>query len=318
MLWKKVCPFFDSVDLRGMVVIRCLGEEYSRHFLPPPARLWNTWYSRESFIHVVSADIANRPASCRSAELADPVLIEKFTHLQSLSFLNRYAACYQPVEAEHSRFVSIRQTTATTSIPLFSLGTFCEALWKSDLQRLSTLAELTLVLITDVPDPISGVFRHFPLLRSLTVLVGDDYDGDIFAVLHAHPNALPRLTAFRLSHPYMDTETEVEAVATFLQKRTLLERLELGHYWSSCAFGDLEPVLDILPELPRLRVLGFELGDSGDMDPALTPDHLLRLGRFIPPGLTVLSLWVAATTQPELTEDDWIHFVRIFLVLSFQ
>lgn len=193
-----------------------------------------------------------------------------------------------------------------TPSSLRSLGVFGEALRKRNVQRFSALVELTLVLFTDL-GALGTIFTHSSRLRSLTLYVRGHCSGNLAIVLRTHPNALPLLTAFRLSHPKL-TRDDAEATAAFLQKKTLLERLDLGHPLHPPYFDDIQPVLEILPELPQLRVLGYWLVGSRD-SPGLTPDALLRLSKYIPRGLTALSLWVATQGLSTITEVDWIQLV---------
>ncbi len=230
-----------------------------------------------------------------------------FSRLKSFSFLNRYADRYQVLEEDDPQLDSMKQTITTTSPSLRSLGIFGDVLWKCNIQRLSTLVELTIVLLTQANN-IGSVFIHCSHLRSLTLLAGDKHYAELDTIFHTHFAALPLLTAFRISCPSM-TEGDAAAVATFLRRKPLLERLEIGHHWEPSSFDDLAPLLNVLSELPHLRVLGFELSGSRDSS-ELTPDHLLRLSECIPPGLTALSLWVVTSTPSTVTETDWIQLVR--------
>ncbi|PIL26577.1 hypothetical protein GSI_12335 [Ganoderma sinense ZZ0214-1] len=199
--------------------------------------------------------------------------------------------------------------TASESSPLHSLGIYSTALRRRNMQCLSTLVDLALALVTG-SDPLGPVFTHCSQLRFLTLLVGEEYTGDVAATLRAHSDALPLLTAFRLSDPYMD-KASAEGVASFLRKKALLERLEMSHHWeSTCSSENIAPVLDILPDLPRLRILGWELSGHSRTDPNLTPDNLLNLSARIPRQLTALSLWVTARSPTTVTEEDWIQFFR--------
>lgn len=145
----------------------------------------------------------------------------------------------------------MKRTIATTPLPLHSLGVFGDILLRCDILPTSTLVELTLALITG-GDPIDKIFIHCSRLQSLTILVGDKYVGDVGVALRTHSNTLPLLTAFQLYYPSMG-QMMAEALIAFLRNKVFLERLDLGHHWSSCCFDDIEPVLDILPAPPRAR-----------------------------------------------------------------
>ncbi|PIL26335.1 hypothetical protein GSI_12091 [Ganoderma sinense ZZ0214-1] len=199
----------------------------------------------------------------------------------------------------------MRQTIATTSLPLRSLGVFGHLLSQSNVQRFSTLVELSLALIPP-RGPIEMVFTHCSRLRSLTLLVGGAPACDLATTLRTHSDALPLLTAFQLFYPRMGPDMS-EAMVSFLRNKLLLERLDLGHHRSLYAFDEIEPVLDILPGLPRLHVFGAELSGSNLIRQNLTPDHLQYLAQRVPARLTALSVCVGAH-QSTLTKEDWEQF----------
>ena len=211
------------------------------------------------------------------------------------------------------------KTVTATSSSLRSLSIFGEALWKSNVQSLSALTDLTLAIVSDV-DLIRVIFTNCARLQSLTILVGFIHNIDLAAVLRTHPSALPRFTAFRLYFPMVE-EGVMEAVAAFLRTKPLrvLERFELGHRLAACLLDEAEPVLEALTELPRLRVLGLELsgGSEKDLRVAIRPSHLQRFAQHIPPQVTALSLWVHARFGPSIvSEEDWTQFVRILFPCS--
>ena len=117
-----------------------------------------------------------------------------FTHLKSLSLLNRYGDRCRRLEREDPGFDSVKQTVMEASSSLRSLGAFGEVLWKCNVQRLSTLVELALVLLADI-DAIGTVFTRYFQLRLLTLCVCELYSGDLASVLHARSNALPLFRA---------------------------------------------------------------------------------------------------------------------------
>ncbi|KAM5539333.1 hypothetical protein V8D89_007024 [Ganoderma adspersum] len=241
------------------------------------------------------------------AELLDHIPVLPFTRLKSLSFLNRYGNCYQCLGRGNSRCFRMGKTVTATLPSLRSLSIFGEALWKCKVQGLSVLTELTLALMDDV-DPISAIITRCSRLQSLTILVGPAHSSDdLAAVLHAHPSALPRLTAFRMYFPAVEPGM-MESVAAFLRTKPLLERFELGHRWEACLLDAAEPMLETLAQLPRLRVLGLELSGGSARDPALRPSHLQHLARRIPPQVTALSLWVDARFPSTTREADWTQF----------
>ena len=229
--------------------------------------------------------------------------------LKSISFLNRYDASYRLLDEHNPCLDSMEQTIMATSTSLRSLGIFSEVFRKCNAHRLSSLAELTLVLLSHI-DHIEAVFVHCLELRSLTLLGGVAHSGDIATILDTHYDTLPLLTAFRLGYSNV-VKGVAEAIAKFLGTKPLLERLDISHPWDTCPFEDAKPILDVLPRLPRLRVLGFELGGNSRMDPTLTAAHLLYFNQSIPQRLTAVSLWVALRTQVSTGETDWIQLVSV-------
>ena len=202
----------------------------------------------------------------------------------------------------------MKRTIATTPLPLHSICVFGDIFLRCDILPTSTLVELTLALITG-GDPIDKIFIHCSRLQSLTILVGDKYVGDVGVALRTHSNTLPLLTAFQLYYPSMG-QMMAEALIAFLRNKVFLERLDLGHHWSSCCFDDIEPVLDILPALPRLRVLGAELSSSNRTWQTLTSAHLQYLAQRIPARLSALSIWVGCRSRATLTKEDWKQLIR--------
>ena len=251
----------------------------------------------------------DRASITDSAELADHTPLLAFTRLESLSFLSQYGARYEYRYEDDHRLGSMKPIITATSASLRSLSVFGEVFRNCHAHSLSSLVELTLVLLTRV-DYVETALILLPELRSLTLLEGVTQYGALAVVLRTYSDTLPLLTAFRLSCTSMEKDV-VEAIAKFIGTKSLLERLEIGHRWNTCSFEGLEPILEILPRLPRLRVLGAEFGGSSWMDPTLTPAHLLTLGQYIPRQLTALSLWVVFAVQPTIMETDWIQFVSL-------
>ena len=181
--WKRLFPYSDSVRSHGVTGTQCPDNKCSRRSPPLLARRWKTPYSRESIAKVSSANITCRLG--RRADLEPPNYppLAMFTHLESLSFLNRYGDSYQRLDKDNLLLDSMTQTITETPSSLRSLDVFGEDLQKCNVQRLSSLVELTLVLLAGI-DGIGTIFAHSSQLRSLTLSVGELYSGDLASVLH--------------------------------------------------------------------------------------------------------------------------------------
>ena len=202
----------------------------------------------------------------------------------------------------------MEKTITAASSSLCSLGIFSEALWKFNVQRLSALTELTLTLIAE-GNPVEAIFTHCTRLQSLTILEGPSHKFPRLAeILHAHPSALPHLIAFRL---YLATVEQgvMETIPAFLRTKPLLERFELGHRWEACLLDMAEPMLQVLSDLPCLRILGLKLGRGSLGRGALRPIQLQHFAQRIPPQITALSLWVDTRCLSKLREEDCTQFV---------
>ena len=232
------------------------------------------------------------------------------TRLKSLSFLNRCEARYEYRYnyEDNPRLGSMKPIITATSASLRSLGILGEVFRDCHAYRLSSLVELTLVLLAHV-DCVKEVLILFPELRSLTLLAGVAQYGDLAVILRTYSDTLPLLTAFRFSCASMGRDV-AKAIAKFLGTKPLLERLEIGRRWDARSVEGFKPILEILPRLPRLHVLDAELASS-DWIPTVMPAHLLTLSQYISQQLTALSLWVAFDVEPTIMETDWIQFVSL-------
>ncbi|KAI0692126.1 hypothetical protein C8T65DRAFT_670052 [Cerioporus squamosus] len=155
------------------------------------------------------------------------------------------------------------------------------------------LSELELTYLHDREVDIGIVLTHFPRLRSL-VLVSVTHQH--VAAFAAHPTALPLLDSFDVSARYY---VAVSHFAEFiLAKRDRLRRLNV-----MCCDASLE-LLDLLPRLPRLEVLGLDLWCF-----EWTAAQHERLDGSLPSGLTALLLWVGVE-ECAVSKVEWARLLQ--------
>ncbi|KAI0764997.1 hypothetical protein C8Q74DRAFT_1018384 [Fomes fomentarius] len=160
---------------------------------------------------------------------------------------------------------------------------------------LPMVKDLSLILVLDLPeDTFRALDRDSPNLTHLT-LTGYEELTPILSLFEASPDAFPRLESFKfLYDPSNETSAPehrsraVRAVSRFIQNKTRLRRLYvscLGHVGGALEYN--QPILELLPRLPRLQVLGLELDGH-----ALRRRHLACVDEHLPNNLTDLLLLI--------------------------
>ncbi|TFK88950.1 hypothetical protein K466DRAFT_51003 [Polyporus arcularius HHB13444] len=143
-----------------------------------------------------------------------------------------------------------------------------------DPAALSNLVEVELTYLHGREVDINIVLTHFPRLRSL-VLVSVEHRH--VALFDAHPTALPLLESLDISARYY---IPVAHFTEFIVAKKHLRRLNV----MTC---DVRmELLDLLPRLPRLEVLGLDLWCYD-----WTEERHEKLDKALPAGLTALLIW---------------------------
>ncbi|KAI0711720.1 hypothetical protein C8Q76DRAFT_694567 [Earliella scabrosa] len=167
------------------------------------------------------------------------------------------------------------------------LSTTGDASWK---QRLPRLRHLSLAHAVNLP----ALQQIVPLnnLTTLKLMVLEAGILSAIAALATDPSACPALADFKLiceSSSDRHWAVSMTPVARFLRNKTHLRRLhvvfDLKHRVSD------EPLLEVLPNLPSLRVLGFEMTRC-----ELTLPELRRYDEALPVKLTDLLLYAEFDT----------------------
>ncbi|KAI0691579.1 hypothetical protein C8Q76DRAFT_254187 [Earliella scabrosa] len=176
------------------------------------------------------------------------------------------------------------------------LFVYCDAdlLRMIEWQSLAGLQDLSLVL--DVPMRLDAVFSHCSQLRSLSVIC-DQTPGrrvthdPLLGTLRDHPNAFPILHSFKLFYAPRRRQGFCPDVAEFLRSKTGLKRLDLCGPVQDLDSAD--PILNVLPGLQHLEVLGLYTNDYVSE----TSQQLDCLRKCLPRSLTALYLNVYAQTS---------------------
>lgn len=133
---------------------------------------------------------------------------------------------------------------------------------------------------------ITLVFRYAGRLESLSVLGLEDYA--IFPLLEDHPNSLPSLRSFKILSTYKGWRLDLDigeaqfiSLAHFLCGKKELRALDI-HMWTE-GWSSLEPLWDMLKQLPSLEVLGITTGIG-----VFAREDFLSFAAALPPNLSAL------------------------------
>ncbi|PIL26340.1 hypothetical protein GSI_12096 [Ganoderma sinense ZZ0214-1] len=192
------------------------------------------------------------------------------------------------------------QTVETNAKSLRHLSLYGEIFSSCSTWKLTSLVDLTLLSPMDSTG-LHAVFEDCTQLRSLALCLDHGLLEELSDIFEEHVDALPHLTAFKFHCSWIQHE-DIESLAAFLRGKTSLERLDCVNQAGPGPGLCCEPLLKILPDLPRLTVLGIDVSTL-----RLTAEHLSHLNACIPQRVTALVLDVAVA-EWEATEDDWAQF----------
>ncbi|PIL26350.1 hypothetical protein GSI_12106 [Ganoderma sinense ZZ0214-1] len=163
-----------------------------------------------------------------------------------------------------------------------------EVLWTcQSLSSFRALQELELIY-TNTFNGLGEILVHCATLTSLTILPTEcAYLGQLFTALEAHPGALSNLSAFKYLAPSEDscmvTVERVISLCKFLKNKRCLRRLDVKFDGND---GVERPLLELLPELPALAVLGFSFVRGARW----MPEDIIPFERAIPAHVSALRL----------------------------
>ena len=242
-------------------------------------------------------------ATC-SPEIPEDMCLPSFTQLESLVFTHRFMDLWPPMHSSDIPYhKTVHAAIAANAATLRRLGVFGDVLWGCTPSSFSNLQELT-VVFPNTLDGLGSVFEHCSKLTGFTLCTEND-GMDIADVVTTYPEAFPKITSFKLLSVFDLQEDVVEAVATFLKKKKLLRRVDVlarTEVNTGEALATL-PILKILPELPRLEVLGL------DIRPAkLTAAHVKLLQQYVPHQVAALFLLFQSDSS-DAKVADWRNFV---------
>ena len=128
----------------------------------------------------------------------------------------------------------------------------------------------------------------------------------VFEAFKAAPDALPQLTSFKLLASPDDvglTGAHEQVLAAFLNNKTQLRRLHVNLSWGHRSFP-CPHILEVLPSLPHLKVLGVQLSCD-----TLDADELRSYDLHLPRDLTTL-LVTARFGQIDISPGELLSLVR--------
>ena len=160
--------------------------------------------------------------------------------------------------------------------------------WDCPLQELE---DLSFIGVLDINEKVYHTLaQHSTNLTSLAI-TGYDELLPILSALEAAPDAFPLLSSFKFLY-YVDTAGDdclriTQAIAQFIKNKMFLRRLHASYSPietdSREALYYQKPILEALPGLPRLKVLGLEIEGIGFDEP-----DLRYLEQHLPANLTDL------------------------------
>ncbi|RPD53285.1 hypothetical protein L226DRAFT_511375 [Lentinus tigrinus ALCF2SS1-7] len=233
----------------------------------------------------------------------------KFKRLQTLILHRPYNPDHMFNSPEDSE-VSVADGVEASRDTLTRLTLYGNALWRCPVRSLLDLHELEIILPPSL-DGLELILHHCTGLRYVTFDLFMCENSRLVELLKAHPEALPRLVAFKLFFGHTDllTREQTAVIANFLRGKKALRMLDLADNDISMEEGAEIPLGEMLRELPALEVLGLNahhafLPDDVDIV-AFLRDHL-------PPQLSALFL--------NFTLDDedmsFLGFIDIFRQLT--
>ncbi|KAI0323833.1 hypothetical protein GY45DRAFT_516432 [Cubamyces sp. BRFM 1775] len=171
----------------------------------------------------------------------------------------------------------------------------------------NNLTELFIVSL-DTLYMLKSVLQHCQNLHSLGLMITKDQTvPSLRSILEEAPASLPNLTSFKLIWPIRynrgsDTTLPVDALVGFLRTKTQLRRLDLplsqqnGSEWPS------GPLLDLLPLLPNVEVLGLQVDN-------ISVASMKALDAKLPLGLTTLLLEYCREEEDRMGAQAFLNAV---------
>lgn len=230
--------------------------------------------------------------------------LHRLTKLKALSF--PWKICV-PVEEGDWPTLEVRNAIEANMRTLRSLSVCGSVIWDSPIHTLRDLVHLEILRAENLGN-LRLLFRHSIRLESFTL--GYLNNSELAAVLDENPSALPHLTSIKLLSNWDFMEAaHVQSLTKFVRSKLRLRRFDLK---AATVWQDIWPVLEILPELKRLEVLGLELGAAGDF---CYEDYVL-LRQLVPKNITTFSL---RTFFEAMSVDSvlWVELVRYLWMISF-
>ncbi|KAM5534144.1 hypothetical protein V8D89_012164 [Ganoderma adspersum] len=226
-----------------------------------------------------------------------------FPNVRSLSLIRQgsWDGPGHNIDAMVNNEVDIRTGT------LARLSISGDVIWRRG--SFSGLQELELIFTMSYE--FADVLRHCTGLTSLTLLpVELARPDEIFPAFGAHPNALPRLTAFKYLNPMGSeapiTSEDVAALCDFLRNKKHLRRLDVALHMDD---REDDLYLELLRELPALEVLGFDSA-RGDWVPS---EDIAFFERVIPARLSALRVGqLVLVHEPDLCAAYRAEWLKLF------
>lgn len=234
----------------------------------------------------------------------------EFVRLQSLTLRGSSRQFPRHIIPEIERKIKACVVRAPATLRRLSVSVY--SLLDAPLHMLSGLHTLSLKQPRSLAT-LGTVLRHCVQLRTLDIVTGSEYCEDqVLSALDANPDALPRLTSFKLLCVDDAFVADHEPFLAFFQNRPGMRRLDLRF---DIPFDDVDEYtefLDIFAGLPQLEVAGLMLRGKD-----FTDEYLRILDERLPRGLSALLLhweFVGPNTVPQ---SDWITMVRLRMAAAF-
>ena len=186
--------------------------------------------------------------------------------------------------------------------------------WQCDLPALRDAAFVGLLDCS--PIVMDRLPRTSPHLTSLTITGAEPEDHKhttletVFVAFESAPSILPQLTSFKLlafPHDSGVTVAHERIVATFLKNKMLLRRLHIDLSSGRRSFA-CRSILEVLPTLPYLEVLGVQLSCY-----TLSIDELRFYDVHLPRDLTSLLVY-ARFGMVNVSPEELLSLVSAHLV----
>ncbi|PIL26351.1 hypothetical protein GSI_12107 [Ganoderma sinense ZZ0214-1] len=242
-------------------------------------------------------------------EIPEHICLPAFTQLKSLVFVHRHGTHWPAMDAVPYH-KTIHAAISANSATLRRLDVFGDALWGCPSAFFSNLYELAIVF-PDTLDGLHSVFEHCRGLGGFTLCTEND-SSEFASILTAYPDAFPSLASFKLLSVFDFHDEAIREVAQFLKKKKLLRRLDILTRTENVLHGLANtPILEILPDLPRLEVLGLDIRPL-----KLTSAHVTLLQQYIPRQITALFLLLQVESSSAKV-GDWHTFFAAHAALQY-